>query len=286
MILDGHIHLRHPGLETGDFLGRLDAAGVAGGIVISLPPPTFQRLPQNQSAQARLEHVLAWCAARPRLYPFFWIDPIDAAAPAQVEAAAARGIAGFKVICDRFPPGQAAAMWVYRAIATTGRPLLFHSGILWDGKASSVYNRPTEFEVLLDVPKLRFSLAHISWPWCDELVAVYGKFLNAGSIRPDTSVEMFVDTTPGTPAIYRERALANLFGAGYDVANNVWFGSDCYADAYNGEWVRQWYDRDTAIFRSLGLGEDMPARVFGKNLERFLGLTTEKVAKAVPLPAQ
>ena len=31
-----------------------------------------------------------------------------------------------------------------------------------------------EESVLLDVRGLRFSLAHIGWPWCDELIAVYG----------------------------------------------------------------------------------------------------------------
>lgn len=75
---------------------------------------------------------------------------------------------------------------------------------------SSQYNRPSEFEPLLEINGLKFSLAHISWPWCDELIAVYGKFLNAYAGNPDHSVEMFIDITPGTPPIYRQEVLTKL----------------------------------------------------------------------------
>ena len=74
---------------------------------------------------------------------------------------------------------------------------------MWDGKPSGPYNRPVGFESLLEVQGLRFCMAHVSWPWCDELVAVYGKVLNGYTNRRDLTVEMFVDITPGTPPIYR-----------------------------------------------------------------------------------
>ena len=63
-------------------------------------------------------------------------------------------------------------MEVFRTISQADRPILFHSGILWDGKPSGPYNHPAGFESLLEVDGLRFCLAHISWPWCDELIAV------------------------------------------------------------------------------------------------------------------
>ena len=71
---------------------------------------------------------------------------------------------------------------------------------------------------------MRFSLAHISWPWCDELIAAYGKILNASASRADYRGEMFVDITPGTPTIYRREALTKLFTVGYDIQDNVIFG--------------------------------------------------------------
>ena len=161
-------------------------------------------------------------------------------------------------------------MKVYRAIAETGRPILFHSGILWDGKSSSAYNRPAEFEALLEVQNLRFSLAHISWPWCDELIALYGKFSNAKKIRDDVTCEMFVDTTPGTPEIYRRDALTKLFSAGYDVRNNVFFGSDCTIEDYNTKWASEWISRDTEILKTIGLPDGDVSKILGGNILNFI----------------
>jgi len=95
---------------------------------------------------------------------------------------------------------------------------------------------------------------------------------------------MFVDITPGTPPIYRRRALTDLFGAGYDVADHVIFGSDCRAPGYHSAWAREWLQRDEEILTSLGLGQDVLDKVRGENLRRFLGLSGEQVARATPQP--
>ncbi len=286
--LDGHIHLMGSEPAAPGFLAELQAAGVSGGALISQPPASFDRSGAwgGTSAADRLRQVLDWCALSPDLHPLFWIDPLEPDALDQVALAAGHGVAGFKVICDHFHPGHPAALATFRAIAATGRPILFHSGILWDGKPSSEYCRPAGFEALLDVPGLRFALAHIGWPWCDELIAVYGKMLHAlGQHRADASgVEMFVDITPGTPPIYRRRALTDLFGTGYDVAGHVIFGSDCRAPGYNAAWAREWLQRDEEILTSLGLGQDVLDNVRGENLRRFLGLSGEQVARTTPQP--
>jgi len=166
--------------------------------------------------------------------------------------------------------------------AAGGRPILFHSGILWDGRASASYNHPEQFEPLLEVANLRFSLAHISWPWCDELIAVYGKFLNARTSRPEVSVEMYVDLTPGTPPIYRRDALTKLFTVGYDVGQNAIFGSDCCAAGYNTSWTREWVQRDNGIYDELGLKPAVRQAVFGENLKRFLGLIPRTGERVLP----
>ena len=224
MKLDGHIHIRPGKRDRADFQQRLKAAGVGGGVLISLAPDGFFQGTRRSTAEERLDDLFFWCAAGPDLYPFFWIDPLEADVLGQVALAVERGVVGFKVICDRYYPGHEQAMEVFTAIAQEGCPILFHSGILWDGKPSGSYNRPVGFESLLEVDGLRFCLAHISWPWTDELVAVYGKFLNAYTSRPGLTVEMFVDITPGTPPIYRRDALTRLFTVGYNVAQNVFFG--------------------------------------------------------------
>jgi len=281
VILDGHIHLTDSAPETGPFLAELRAAGISGGALISQRPASF--VGGGQPPAARLQHVLDWCAPGTNFYPLFWIDPLEPDALDQVALAVAKGVAGFKVICNNFHPSHPAALRTFRAIADAGRPILFHSGILWDGRPSSEFCRPAGFEALLDVPGLRFTLAHIGWPWCDELIAVYGKFLNALG-RNRSTVEMFVDITPGTPPVYRQRALTDLFSAGYDVADNVIFGSDCHAPGYNVQWAREWLRRDEEILTSLGLGRDMLDKVRGENLRRFLGSSERRVEKAIPRP--
>lgn len=280
MILDGHIHITQRAEDPQSFRKELRRAGVEGGLVISLPPPAFPAVAPSASPRDRIRNVLGWCGAAETLYPFYWIDPLEANAADQVALAVGKGIRGFKVICDRFFPGDKRALKIFAAIAKTNRPILFHSGILWDGKPSSRYNRPAEFEALLEVPGLRFCLAHIAWPWCDELIAVYGKFLHARALGTGPDVEMFIDITPGTPPLYRRDALIALFTVGYDVERNVIFGSDGCTHAYSVERVQQWIARDNDIFAEIGLRKKTMQAVYADNLKRFIGLSS--VRRAVP----
>jgi len=270
VILDGHIHRMRESTDCGDFAKKLETAAVDGGLVISLPPATFADIADTPPPQKRLQDILTWCEPSDHLYPFFWIDPLEEDAEDQVSMAVDEGIAGFKIICDRYMPGDEKPMQVLRAIARTDRPVLFHSGILWDGKPSSVYNRPGGFEPMLEIPGLRFALAHIGWPWCDELIAVYGKFLSA-KVDAGRDVEMFIDLTPGTPPIYRRDALTKLFTVGYDIENNIIFGSDSLAPDYREAWVREWIDQDNGIYAELQLGQETLDRIYSKNLLRFIG---------------
>ena len=272
MILDGHIHIFEKTENREEFMQRLEMAGVGGGIILSLPPDSFQKLAPAGPASERLEDLFAWYETRENLFPFFWIDPVEDDALDQVSMAVERGVAGFKVICDRYYPYDERALPVFKKIAEHQRPILFHSGILWDGKPSSIYNRPAGFEALLEIEGLRFALAHISWPWCDELIAVYGKFLSASRKCNDMTAEMFIDLTPGTPPIYRREALTKLLTVGYDVDRNMIFGTDCSTNDYNVEKAKEWIARDTTIYRDLRMPEDVTENIFSGNLKRFLGL--------------
>lgn len=284
MRIDGHVHIRPGPAEPGKLLEGLRAAGMAGGIIISPPPSMWSEGQLMQASMAeRLDSLRAWTAGYPTLFPFYWIDPTASDALRQVDQAVAAGVAGFKVICSEHAPGDPRAIPVYHAIAGHNKPVLFHSGILWDGLASSNFNRPAAFEALLDVPKLRFSLAHISWPWVDECVAVYGKFLNATTRRP-SAPEMLIDLTPGTPPIYREDALTKLFTVGYDVGDNLIFGTDAEVGTYTVDWSRTWQERDLAIMRKLGLGADAIEKVFGGNLQRWL--SGASAHRRAPIPGQ
>lgn len=265
------MHIYEAEGDRDDFLRRLRAAGVDGGVVISLAPACFTLVGERCSNARRLENLLWWCAASPNLYPFYWIDPLERDALQQVSRAVRAGVRGFKVICGRHYPGDPRAMRVYRAMAAAQRPLLLHSGILWDGQPSSQYNRPVEFEPLLEIPGLRFALAHMSWPWCDECLAVYGKLQNARQRRGGRCAEMFIDLTPGTPLIYRRDALRRLFTIGNVEADHVIFGSDASTVGYDVAGVRRWMRFDRAAYRRLGLSRAAVASVFGGSLRRLLG---------------
>ena len=212
MVLDGHVHIWEGAVDQAKLLERMRQAGVDGGNLFSQSPASFSGAMQAGSPQVRLKNLMAWCVDAPALQPFFWIDPVETDAVTQVKMALDGGVTGFKVICDHFYPGDERAMRTFRAITAAGKPIMFHSGILYDGKPTSQYNRPTNFEVMLDIPGVRFSMAHISWPWVDECIAVYGKFVSAR--RSGSSTELYIDTTPGTPGIYRRDALTKIFTVG------------------------------------------------------------------------
>jgi predicted TIM-barrel fold metal-dependent hydrolase len=270
-MLDCHVHIMEGAIDSAGLSAQMREAGCEGAIMISLAPRCFPNWAEDHTSEERLDNLFAWCEANPKFFPFYWIDPTEDDALAQVDLAVKRGVLGFKCICDHFYPNDPKAQPIFRAIAQAGKPLLFHSGTLWDGKDSSRYNRPAEFEALIDIPGLRFSMAHISWPWCDELIALYGKFQAARTVKPGEVPDLFIDTTPGTPHIYREEALRKVFTVGYDLNHNIMIGSDQCTGRYKPEAVKNLIARDTGILRGLGVEEDNIAAVMGGNLERFLG---------------
>ena len=200
----------------------------------------------------------------------------------KIENAVKKGVMGFKVICTNYYVGDTKCMDMLSKIASLRKPVFFHSGILWDGKNSSAFNRPANWEALLELDDLKFSLGHCSWPWIDECIAVYGKFLNA--LLCGKTTEMFFDLTPGTPEIYREELFRKLFTVGYDVPNNILYGTDCRTSGYQYKWAKKWLDIDTALFDKYGIPPKMRQKIFKDNLFRFLGITEDKVERFIPRP--
>ena len=268
MRIDAHVHMGSFEENQTDFLKRLDSAEVDRANVFSVSPQDGL----GNNWKKRLDGVLKLSKGTDRITPFFWIDPTDNDAIEQCDVAAETGIAGFKCICSHFYPGDEKAMEVFRHIADLRKPLMFHSGILWDGvNASGKFNRPCNFEELFSLKGLKFSLAHIGWPWTDECIAVYGKLSNYRKSHPDAP-EMFVDLTPGTPVTYREQALIHLFCNGFDIENNVFMGTDSVVSAYNDEGsARRIFGMDEEIFRKLRFTAEQRQKILSDNFNRFLG---------------
>lgn len=287
MKIDCHVHTgldnSYAGAEridVGAFLHDLKTACMDGAVILSADPLHIT----NMNAEERMQDALNFCSANDNLFPFYWVNPLDEDALAQIDRAVTLGFDGFKMICSNYDPGCRESMDVLERIAQYDKPVLFHSGILWDGRPSANYNRPGNFEALLDIPKLRFCLAHISWPWYDECIAVYGKFNNAYASRPGTSCEMFIDVTPGTPKNYREDVWKHLFGNGYELKYNLMFGTDCNTTKYNINWCRDWMSLDDELYAKYVEGDvaDFKEHVYCKNILRFMGKSDEKVSKVIP----
>ena len=244
---DLHIHMHAGSKDTPQvFVEKTRAAGVTGGAVFSIAPEGYgPEKGEDQRWQARAEFIIDFTRQAPGFRPVFWIDPTDADAVEQVHGTAALGIAGYKVICNHFYPVE--GMKTYEAIAETGLPLIFHSGVLYNSQPSSDYNRPMSFECLMDVKGLRFSLAHISWPWSAELVALFGKLNYLDHAAPEGRSQMFIDFTPGTPPIFRRDAIRQVYMCGYKVKHRVLWGTDCLANHYNTEYAKYWAKLDKGI---------------------------------------
>ena len=167
-MFDMHIHDfgGEPNPEL--LLEKMNLAGIYGGCV-------FSEDPKKGEFDYRLEHVLACTAGYPeRLFPVMWIHPYEKNIIENIRKAVDAGICGFKMICTDYYVYEPGCMDVLREIASLDKPVFFHSGILWDGKVSSNYNRPLNWEALIDIEGLRFSMGHCSWPWIDECIAMYG----------------------------------------------------------------------------------------------------------------
>lgn len=249
-------------------MADLKSAGMDGAIILSAAP---YRADGNEP-EKRMRDTLDFCAGHDTLFPFYWVNPTDEDALAQVDRAVELGYDGFKMICTHYEVGCRESMDVLQRIAQKDKPVLFHSGILWNDGPSANYNRPGNFEALLEIPRLRFALAHISWPWCDECIAVYGKFKVATMNRSD-ACEMFIDVTPGTPKVYREEVYRHLLCTGYDIENNLIFGTDSGTGNYNIEGSRAWQQLDDSLYRKYyeGDAEALIEKTYYNNVMRFMG---------------
>ena len=250
-IYDCHIHLMPRGKDGPEtFRSKAKESGISGGIIFSMPPASTLVCGEHPMHwKERIVHVLDFCSKLENFYPFLRIDPTEADAVEQVEYAKNAGIKGFKVLCNRYMPAE--GLTAYRKMAELDMPLLFHSGILWDGgEVSTNFNRPANFECMLEVPRIRFALAHVSWPWTEECIALFGKFANTHIVNKDAAV-MYVDSSPGAADFYREDIFRNFVLNRYGIEDKLMFGVDGLANAYNVHRTKHMIETDRKIFDRL-----------------------------------
>jgi predicted TIM-barrel fold metal-dependent hydrolase len=283
-IFDAHIHSDVGVPVPEDCLAKMNSIGISGGSIFS-PAPISPIDPNGVSYETRLKTILEWTTDYTgKLFPVLWIHPFEKDVIAKARDAAASGVYAFKMICDCYYVYDEESMNLLKEIAKLGKPVFFHSGILWNGYVSSKFNRPLHWEALIEIEGLKFSLAHCSWPWYDEAIALYGKFLNAYVNRPELSSEMFFDLTPGTPVSYRRDLLYKLFHSGYDVPHNIMFGTDCTSNSYSSDWAENWIKIDNQYYDEFGVGQRIRELIYGENYLRFLGVISKDFTHVGPVP--
>lgn len=285
---DAHMHLEPdisapiPADAPERTIQQLGTAGIYGGCV-------FSPCPKDKNSdfipyEERMRILNGYTHDQTdRLIPVLWVHPDEPDVEEHIMDAYNRGIAAYKFICDTYFVYEEKCMRLLRSIAQLNKPVFFHSGILWDKGACGQYNRPINWEALIDIPGLRFSMGHCSWPWHDECIALYGRFLNNLAVnQSDDPSEMFMDMTPGTPPFYRRDLINKLFNVGYDVKHNLLFGSDSIIPEYNADWVTGWIKRDSTLYNEFNVPENIEQMIYRDNLLRFLGVTDEKINHRLP----
>ncbi|MBR2873601.1 MAG: hypothetical protein IKB99_08895 [Lentisphaeria bacterium] len=252
---DCHIHLM-PLIGPEDspevFMNKAAAAGIDGGSVMSLPPESFRPDPErSQHWKDRLEGILEYTSKTPGFRPFFWIDPLENDIYEQIAFAASSGITGFKCICNHCYPKSCLKQ--FSAVAETGLPIHFHSGILFDHYASSDFVRPLAFESLLEIKNIKFALAHVGNPWVDEYILLYAKFQAAMRNVPGArKLRMFIDLTPGVTKVRRKDMFRMLLLSGYaNCTRDILWGTDCRINNYDTAKASFWLNYDRRIIEEI-----------------------------------
>lgn len=162
-------------------------------------------------------------------------------------------------------PDDARLQPLYALCEEMGKPVMFHSGFSWEPDSPSKYGRPILYEdVAIAYPKLRFCLAHLGWPWVDELAMLLLKYPN---VYTDTAT-VFMDS----PANYYEQIFMKNMAPGWlqnNLMDKVMFGSNL---------PRFRQARTKAGLEKLDIRPDVLEKILGGNAKVFLGMEVRDYA--------
>lgn len=278
-IYDAHVHTDPGTPEPNRLLENMEECGVYGAGLYSLEP--FY----DPDGFRRLKNLTEWTHDCPdRLIPVFWIHPREEKADELIRAAVDAGVRAFKMIAIGYSVDQPDVLRFVEKIAKTDTPIIFHSGILYDfeSQATGDDNRPLHWEHLLELnTPVRFSLAHCSWPWTDECIALMGKLNYVRNLSPDLRArytelfdrqppqpDMYVDTTPGPATPWREDLFRKLFYTDPH-AQKVMFGSDRTTTRYRAPSMKKLIAGDLELCQRFS-DEEGIENYFGQTFLNFL----------------
>ncbi|HWC78374.1 MAG TPA: amidohydrolase family protein [Pseudonocardiaceae bacterium] len=216
------------------------------------------------------EEVAAGAAEHPDvLIPFASIDPARGRAGVREarRLVESYGVRGFKFhpSVQAFYPNDRLAYPLYEAIAELGVPALFHSGQTGIGAGLPggagirlKYSNPLFLDdVAADFPELTIVLAHPSFPWQDEALAV-------ATHKPG----VHIDLSGWSPKYFPPQLVRY---AKTLLQDKVLFGSD-FPLITPDRWLRD--------FGELGFSPEVRAKILKGNAVRLLGLAGEAGADA------
>ncbi|MCD6301837.1 MAG: amidohydrolase family protein [Staphylothermus sp.] len=280
-INDSHVHAS--GKETpGRIEKALDINDIEMIVLISPHPYLLKNTTKTMSIEEFMESIRFMSRIQKelygRVYGFAFIDPrmtndVKKLVELVEWSITDMDLVGVKMIPAGWYPYDEKIYPIYEKLEELNAPILFHCGISWGFPDSSRYCRPVFYEALMKFPKLRFSLAHLCWPWVDEALAVGGRFYypikfrlwdNISSDKP----QVILDISSGAPLIWKIDALRKAIV--YLGHKMLMFGSDCIG-ADNPECYRECIRRDMTILRDmLARNEEELEYIFYKNFVWFV----------------
>ena len=213
----------------------------------------------------RSEEVAAACAEHADvLIPFGSVDPWRGRAGVRLarRLVEEHGVRGFKFhpSLQAFHPNDRLAYPLYEVIEELGVPALFHTGqtgigagVRGGGGIRLKYSNPLAVDdVAADFPDLRIILAHPSFPWQDEALAV-------ATHKPN----VYIDLSGGSPKYFPPQLVryANTL-----LKRKVLFGSD-YPVIEPDRWL--------ADFDTLEIKPEVRPLILKENAARLLGLAKD-----------
>jgi predicted TIM-barrel fold metal-dependent hydrolase len=201
------------------------------------------------------------------LIPFASIDPAKGKAGAREARRLVRdfGIRGFKFhpTMQGFYPNDRSAYVLYEAIAESGLPALFHTGQTGVGSGMPggngmrlKYSNPMYIDdVAVDFPDMPIILAHPSFPWQEEALAV-------AQHKPNVYIDLSGWSPKYFPPILVKYANSIL-------KHKVLFGSD---------WPVISPDRWISDFEKLDIKPEVRPLILKENAKKLLGLASHTIA--------
>lgn len=188
------------------------------------------------------------------------VDPLNgAAAVAGVHESARLGLKGLKFHppAQRFSPADRRVYPMWEAAAGLGLPVLVHTGytamgagIPGGGGIELAYGDPMLIDrVAVDFPDLKIILAHPSWPWQDEAIAI---------ARHKANVHL--ELSGWSPSRFPESLIEAIKGP---LVERTLFGTD-FPFLTPERWIKS--------FAKLGLSDEATQRILRDNAVELLGL--------------